>query len=101
MIYPPVSVDDFKWDRPPEDFYLLVSQLVPYKRADIAVRAFTAMNKPLVIIGEGSEFESLRAIAGPSVRLLGRQPFAVVKDHFERCRAFLYPQIEDFGITAV
>jgi glycosyltransferase involved in cell wall biosynthesis len=101
VIYPPVSVEDFSHARSAETFYLLVSQLTPYKRADLAVKAFTSMQKPLVVIGEGSELPYLRAIAGPTVRLLGRQPFAVVKDHFERCRAFLYPQIEDFGITAV
>ncbi len=101
VIYPPVAVDDFLPDRPSGDFYLLVTQLTPYKRADLAVTAFTRMGKKLVVIGEGSEFETLKKIAGPTVQLLGRQPFKIVKDHFERCRAFLYPQIEDFGITAV
>jgi glycosyltransferase involved in cell wall biosynthesis len=101
IIYPPVAINDFAWDRPSEDFYLLVTQLTPYKRADLAVRAFSAMGKRLVVIGEGSEFKSLRKIAGPSVELLGHQPFTVVKDHFERCRAFICPQVEDFGITVV
>jgi glycosyltransferase involved in cell wall biosynthesis len=101
VIYPPVSVDDFSSDRASENFYLLVTQLTPYKRADLAVRAFTALGKKLVVIGEGTEFAALQKIAGPTVQLLGRQPFKVVKDHFERCRAFLYPQVEDFGITAV
>lgn len=101
VIYPPVSVGDFSPEHPSEDFYLLVTQLTPYKRADLAVRAFTAMGKKLVIIGEGSELDGLKRIAGPTVQLVGRQPFRVVKDHFERCRAFLYPQVEDFGITAV
>lgn len=101
VIYPPVAVEDFSPDAAPEDYYLLVSQLTPYKRADLAVRAFTAMGKPLVVIGEGSESRRLRMLAGPTVRLMGRQPFAVVKRHFERCRAFIHPQVEDFGITAV
>lgn len=101
VIYPPINVHDFDPQMAAEDFYLLVTQLVPYKRADIAVRAFTTMNKRLVVIGEGSELRALQHIAGPSVTLLGRQPFNVVKRHFETCRAFLYPQIEDFGITAV
>lgn len=101
VIYPPVSVEDFEWSRPSEDFYLLVTQLTPYKRADLAVRTFSQMGKRLVVIGEGTEMRALRALAGPTVLLMGRQSFPVVKDHFERCRAFLYPQIEDFGITAV
>lgn len=101
VIYPPVAVADFSPDKPSEEFYLLVTQLTPYKRADLAVKAFNRLGKKLVVIGEGSEFKSLQAVAGPTVHMLGRQPFNVVKDHFERCRAFLYPQIEDFGITAV
>lgn len=101
VINPPVNVHDFSADQPVEDFYLCVTQLVPYKRVDLAVRAFTAMNKRLVVIGEGSEFKALKKIAGPTVSVLGKQPFRVVKRHFETCRAFLYPQIEDFGITAV
>ena len=101
VIYPPVAVDDFSPDQPSEDFYLLVTQLTPYKRADLAVQAFTQLGKKLIVIGEGSEWDALQKLAGPTVQLLGRQPFKVVKDHFERCRAFLYPQVEDFGITAV
>jgi glycosyltransferase involved in cell wall biosynthesis len=101
VIYPPVAVNDFSPNRQSEDFYLLVTQLTPYKRADLAVKAFSKLGKRLVVIGEGSEFKTLQSIAGPTVQMLGRQPFTVVKDHFERCRAFLYPQIEDFGITSV
>lgn len=101
VIYPPVSVHDFSPDRKSDDFYLIVGQITPYKRVDIAVKAFAKSGRRLVVIGEGSEMEALRAIAGPNVQFLGRQPFSVVKDHFERCRAFLYPQTEDFGITAV
>jgi glycosyltransferase involved in cell wall biosynthesis len=101
VIHPPVEVDDFVWGRKPEDFYLYVGQLVPYKRVDLAIACFNRLRLPLVIIGEGSELPALRELAGPTVRFLGRQPFNVVKDHFERCRAFVYPQVEDFGITAV
>jgi len=101
IIHPPVSVQDFEVGRLAEDFYLIVSQLTPYKRVDLAVKAFTKLGKKLVVIGTGSEMDRLVGIAGPSVRLVGRQPFAVVKDHFERCRGFIHPQIEDFGIAAV
>jgi glycosyltransferase involved in cell wall biosynthesis len=66
IIYPPVAVDDFEWDQPSEDFYLLVTHLTPYKRADIAVRAFSAMGKRLIVIGEGSEFKALKRIAAYS-----------------------------------
>ena len=99
VIHPPVSVEDFRWDRPAEDFYLVVSELVPYKRIDLAVEAFNLSGRKLVIIGAGSELASLQARAKGNVVFLGRQPFAVLKDHYERCRALIFPGIEDFGIT--
>lgn len=101
VIHPPVDVEAFDHKRAREDFFLIVSELVPYKRVDIAIDAFNQLGKPLVIIGDGSEMEALRQRAGRSIRFLGRQPFAALKDHNERCRAVLYTQIEDFGITAV
>jgi len=101
VIHPPVEVDDFTPTRERKDFYLLVSELVPYKRVDLAVEAFRQTGRRLVIIGDGSEMAALRAKAPANVEFLGRQPFAVLREHFETCRAFLYPQIEDFGITAL
>jgi glycosyltransferase involved in cell wall biosynthesis len=101
VIYPPVNVGAFEADRPRGDFYLIVSELAPYKRVDLAVEVFTRLGEPLVVIGDGPEMPRLRAMAGPTVNLMGRQPSAVLKEHYERCAAFLYPQVEDFGITAV
>ena len=101
VIHPPVDFDAFDPTRPAEDFFLIVSELVAYKRVDIAIDAFNQLAKPLVIIGDGSEMAALRQRAGPTIRFLGRQPFAALKNHNERCRAFLYTQIEDFGITAI
>ncbi|MFZ5807159.1 MAG: glycosyltransferase [Verrucomicrobiota bacterium] len=101
VIYPPVDVEKFKWGKKSEDFYLIVSQLVSYKRVDIAVEAFNRLGKKLVIIGDGAEKERLMQMAKPNVQFLGKQPDTSVIDHFERCRAFIYPQVEDFGITAV
>ena len=100
VIHPPVNVEDFCCEiRKPDDFYLVVSQLVPYKRVDIAVAACTQLGRKLIIIGEGSERRRLEAIAGPTVTFLGAQPLSVLRDHYQRCRAFLFPGIEDFGIT--
>jgi glycosyltransferase involved in cell wall biosynthesis len=101
VIHPAVDVDAFEHTRTAEDFFLIVSELVAYKRVDIAIDAFNKLNRPLVIIGDGSEMGPLRQRAGPTIRFLGRQPFAVLKDYLERCRAVLYTQIEDFGIAAV
>ena len=101
VICPPVGVESFNPYRKRDDFYLLVSELVPYKRVDLALKAFSGLGSRLIIIGHGPEAKHLIKEAPPNVTFLGRQPFSVLRDHFERCRAFLYPQIEDFGITAV
>jgi glycosyltransferase involved in cell wall biosynthesis len=101
VIYPPVDVDAFDPTREAEDFYLIVTELVAYKRVDLAIDAFNRTGKRLVVLGDGPEAAALRARSGPNIEFLGRQPFTVLKDRFERCRAFIYPQIEDFGITAV
>lgn len=101
VVYPPVDVDAFDPTRRREDFFLIASELVSYKKVDLAVRAFQNFTHPLLIIGDGPERGTIERLATPNIRFLGRQPFAVLKDHLERCRAFLYPQVEDFGITAV
>lgn len=99
VIHPPVDVEAFNWKRPSEEFYLIVAALVPYKKVDLAVRAFNKMGKPLIIIGNGSERTKLQELAKRNVQLLGSQPFEVLKDYFERCKAFIFPGVEDFGIT--
>jgi glycosyltransferase involved in cell wall biosynthesis len=99
VIYPPVSVDDFIYSEAKEDFYLIVSELVPYKRIDLAVEAFNRNGKRLIIIGDGSERTILQAKAGNNIEFLGRQPFSVLKEAYSKCRAFIFPGIEDFGIT--
>lgn len=99
VIYPPVSVEDFIYSEEKEDYYLVVSELVPYKRIDLAVDAFSKNGKRLLVIGDGSERESLQARAADNVEFLGRQSFSVLKDAYSRCRAFIFPGIEDFGIT--
>lgn len=101
VIYPPVNVDRYRYDLPREDFYMAVSRFVPYKRMDLIVEAFSAMGKPLVVIGDGPEFEKVRRTAGPSVKMMGRQPNEVVADHLQRARAFVFAAEEDFGIVPV
>ena len=99
VIHPPVDLHNFEPGRSSEDFYLMVSALVPYKKVDIAVKAFNELGKPLVIIGEGSELEKLSSMSEDNITFLGPQPFQVLKKHYEHCRAFIFPGIEDFGIT--
>jgi glycosyltransferase involved in cell wall biosynthesis len=99
VIHPPVNLGEYSHELMREDFYLIVSELVPYKRVDLAVEAFNLLGKKLVILGTGSELDTLKARAKSNIAFLGRQPSFVLKYHYERCRAFIMPGIEDFGIT--
>ncbi|MBC6715566.1 glycosyltransferase [Aurantimonas sp. DM33-3] len=101
VIYPPVAVDAIALGTEVSDFYLVAGALVPYKRVDLAVRAFSKMGKKLVVIGEGSEEARLRRIAGPSISFLGRQSNEVLREHFRKARALVFPGEEDFGIVPV
>lgn len=101
VIPPPVQTDRFTLTESGEDFYLIVSRLLGYKNVDLAVRAFSRSGKKLIVLGDGPQRAALEKMAGPSVHILGRRPDAEVQSHFQRCRAFLFPGHEDFGITPV
>ena len=101
VVHPPVDVECFRPDLPREDFCIAISRFAPYKRMDLIVEAFTRMDKPLVVIGEGTEFEKARRIAGSNVKMLGHQPDEVVADYLQRARAFVFAADEDFGIAPV
>jgi glycosyltransferase involved in cell wall biosynthesis len=101
VVYPPVDVERFQVGERSEDFYLIVSRLVAYKRIDLAVQAFTALGKRLVIIGDGPDRKRLEAMAGPTVEFLGRAPDEVVTEKMATCRAYVFPGSEDFGIVPV
>ncbi len=101
VIYPPVDVSRFEWQQTRDDFYLTVSRFVPYKRVDLTVAAFNQLGLPLVVIGDGSDWQRIKTMAGPTIRLLGKQPDEVVADYMQRCKGFIFPAEEDFGITPV
>jgi glycosyltransferase involved in cell wall biosynthesis len=103
VIHPPVDTEYFSpAGIPAGDYFLIVSRLIPYKRIDLAVDAFAHLpNKQLVIVGDGRDFAELRARATANVHFLGRQPRVVVRDLLQRCAAFLFPGLEDFGIAPV
>ncbi len=102
VVYPPVDTEGFSLETQKEDYYFTVSRMVPYKKIDLIVEAFSRMpDKKLVVIGEGPEFEKIRRKAGPNVALMGYQPFEVVKRHMARARAFVFAAEEDFGIVPV
>ncbi|HKG91388.1 MAG TPA: glycosyltransferase family 4 protein [Gemmatimonadaceae bacterium] len=102
VIYPPVDTDAFAPRERKEDFYFTASRMVPYKRMDLIVEAFSAMpSRRLVVIGDGPDFAKVRAKAGPNVTLMGWQRFDVLRDHLQRARAFVFAAVEDFGIAPV
>ncbi len=101
IIYPPVDTRRFETDAPPGDYDLIVSRLVPYKRIDLAVEAYTRLGRPLVIVGEGRDRPALEAIAGPNVRFVGRVSDEEVRRWVQGCRAFVFPGEEDFGIAPI
>jgi glycosyltransferase involved in cell wall biosynthesis len=102
VIPPPVDVERIvPTGRDPDDFYLVVSRLVPYKRVDLAVAAATRLGRRLVVVGRGPERKRLRALAGPTVEFRGALTDAEVAELYARCRALLFPGLEDFGIVPV
>ena len=101
VIHPPVYTDRFAPSPEQEDYFLVVSRLVPYKRIDIAVEAFNELGLPLLIVGEGRARRKLEAMAGPNVRFLGKVSFEDLARLYGRCRALIFPGREDFGIAPV
>ncbi len=99
VVHPPVDWHSFQLAERSEDFYLMVTAFAPYKRVDLAVQACNLMKRRLRIIGKGQEEARLRKLAGPTVEFLGWQPDEVVRDHYARCRALIFPGEEDFGIV--
>ena len=99
VIHPPINVDRFHLSGTPDDYYLVLSRLVSYKRIDLAVRACSERGKKLIVVGDGPDRKSLEAMAGPSVRFLGRASDEDVEYLAARCRALLFPGEEDFGMA--
>jgi len=102
VIYPPVDIEGFTMRVDKEDFYFTASRMVPYKKMDLIVEAFSHMpDKKLIVIGDGPEMGKVRSKAGQNVLIMGYQPFEVLKDHMQRAKAFVFAAEEDFGITPV
>jgi glycosyltransferase involved in cell wall biosynthesis len=100
VVHPPVAVQNFRYE-PAEDYYLIVSELVSYKRLDLAVRYFSRTGRRLRVAGDGPQARELRRSAGASIEFCGRVPDDQLQTLFARCRAFILPGEEDFGMTAV
>ncbi len=99
VIYPPVDVQRFEIADAGDEYYLVVGALVPYKRIDLAVGAANRLGRRLLVVGTGPEEARLRALAGPTVSLLGWRSDAEIARLYARCRALIFPAVEDFGIT--
>ncbi|CAI1536162.1 glycosyltransferase family 4 protein [Serratia proteamaculans] len=102
VIYPPVDVERFELCEDKDDFYFTASRMVPYKRMDLIVEAFSTMpDKKLIVIGDGSEMNKIKSKATQNIEILGYQSNEVLQDHMRRAKAFVFAAEEDFGITAV
>jgi len=104
IIYPPVDTARFAAAAAQPttgDYFLSLGRLIPYKRVDLAVQACTRLNLPLLVGGDGRDRARLERMAGPTVKFLGRVPDGDVPALMAGCRAFIFPGLEDFGITPV
>lgn len=99
VIYPPVDTDRFEVSYSDDNFYLIVSALVPYKRIDLAIEAFNILQSKLVIIGSGDEEQRLKKTAGDNIEFLGWLDDLKTAEYYSRCRALIFPGEEDFGIV--
>lgn len=102
VIYPPVDVSAFSLHTEKEEFYLTASRMVPYKKIDLIVKAFSQMpDKKLIVIGDGPDYKKISSVAGSNVKLLGYQSYEVLKDHMQKAKAFVFAPEEDFGIAPI
>ncbi|MHB7559420.1 glycosyltransferase family 4 protein [Klebsiella pneumoniae] len=102
VIYPPVDVELFTLNDKKEDYYFTASRMVPYKRIDLIVEAFSKMpEKKLIVIGDGSEIGKVKSKASKNVEILGYQPNHIMLEHMQNAKAFVFAAEEDFGITPV
>jgi glycosyltransferase involved in cell wall biosynthesis len=98
IVHPPVDLRLYSPAAHHDDFYLVAGEIVPYKRVDLAVRACTALNRRLKIVG-GGNLSDLRKIAGPTVEFIGRVSDVEFRAAMQQCRALLFPGLEDFGLV--
>lgn len=99
VVFPPVDTSRFAPSDTVSDFFLFASQLVPYKKADLAIEAFRQIDAPLIIVGDGSERAALEKSAPPNVKFLGRVSDEKLAELYAQCRALVFPGQEDFGIV--
>ena len=99
IIYPFVNLDRFQLPRQAGRNYLLVSAFAPYKRVELAIEAFNRLKLPLLVVGSGQDEKRLKKLAGPTIEILGSLSNSAISDLYRKCKAFIFPGEEDFGIT--
>ena len=101
-IYPPIEIEDFKLEINKEDYYVTSSRMVPYKKIDLIVEAFSKMpEKKLVVIGDGPDYNKIKAKAGANITFTGYLPFKALIEKLQKAKAFVFAAIEDFGMLPV
>ncbi|MEF3108395.1 glycosyltransferase family 4 protein [Raoultella sp. WB_B2P2-3] len=102
VIYPPVDVNRFSFQDNKDEYYFTASRMVPYKRIDLIVEAFSHMSdKKLVVVGDGPEMAKIKNKATKNIEVLGYQSNSVILEHMQKAKAFVFAAEEDFGITPV
>ncbi len=99
VIHPPVSMEEVEPVKEREDYYLAVGRLIPYKRFDLIVKTFNELKLPLKIVGVGNQLKKLRRVGDKNIEFLGKVPEEELKSYYRYAKGFLFPQVEDFGIT--
>jgi glycosyltransferase involved in cell wall biosynthesis len=99
VIPPPIEVNRFHMSNEIDDYYLVLSRLMPYKRIDLAIEACKRLNRRLIVIGDGPDRARLEKLGDDRIEFLGRQPDKIVNYYAARCRALLFPGEEDFGMA--
>jgi glycosyltransferase involved in cell wall biosynthesis len=101
VVYPPVRTEGTYLSEGDDGYYLVVSAFVPYKRIDVAIKAFRALGDRLVVVGAGPEGPRLKALAGTNIEFVGHASDVELSRYYARCKALVFPGEEDFGIVPV
>jgi glycosyltransferase involved in cell wall biosynthesis len=101
IIYPPVRLSDYAWDKMAGDYYLTVSRLISHKRIDLAIKACQQLGRKLIVVGDGPELPSLKAISSSQIKFMSRVTDAQLRELYTHCRGVIFPSHEDFGIVPI
>jgi len=102
VIYPPVDISNFSLEKNKDNYYITASRMVPYKKIDLIVEAFSAMpNEKLLVIGDGPEMKNIKNKSSKNVEILGHVPFVDMIKYMQKAKAFVFAAEEDFGVVPV